>query len=704
MVAIPAIGECSEIDSMKNGGHLILLFCLPILSAWGAEKEMKVMMAKPTPEQTNFFESKVRPLLAENCFRCHGGESGKKPKAGLTLKSLEGMLKGGESGPALVPGDLGKSRIIEAIRYRNENMSMPPKKPLKPERVEVLEDWVKMGAPWPGFEGEIVVRVAGQEEPYDWGKFRREHWSFQPVSKEVPSQVKRKDWVRSDLDHYVLAKLEAAGLEPNLQADRRILIRRVYLDLIGLPPKPDEVKAFLADASPDAFAKVVDHLLDSDHYGERWARHWLDVARYSDGLGGFGDGQDLPSAWRYRDWVVKALNDDLPYDEFVRRQIVGDALDGSSKDPLGTGFFAVGPTYKGDGGDPEATNAAKAETLSDRVDTFSRAFLGLTAACARCHDHKFDPISTKDYYALAGIFNNSRLNLNHPVGSKEEVEAHKAGQAIIKKKQDELNAWSAQIREEGMRVLMRKVDEHLLALYRYHRQRKLPEAIADRNAYAKAHGIEPRRLDQWDRILRDARNKAKFPLLGIWFEKLPLNENTEATEEELVESAKQFRERVTGILKELDEKDVEWRAKMKAENKKLPRPKAPKDDEQFLVHLRNGPCKVGNPDELGAATKQKHKALREELDKLRKEAPPKPPTAHVLAEGGNGDMNVALRGDLAKKGEIVPRRFLRVLAGDDAPAFRDGSGRRQLADAVTDPANPLTARVMVNRVWQWHFG
>ncbi len=680
------------------------LFVAFLSSSIAVPLEKKLTIAKANAEQSVFFETKVRPLLSENCFSCHGGDPKKEPKAGLDMTSLKGLLLGGDSGPSLVPGDLDKSLIIEAVRYRNEDMSMPPKKPLAAEKVKILEEWVESGAPWPGFNGEFAIGKEGSVEPYDWDKFRREHWSFQPVVKPTAPSVQDGQWARVELDRFIQAKLETEGLKPNPQAEKRILLRRAYLDLLGLVPKPEEVKKFMEDESPDAFANLVDRLLDSEHYGERWARHWLDVARYSDGLGGFGDGQDLPGAWRYRDWVVKALNEDMPFDEFSRRQIAGDCLEDQSKDPVATGFFAIGPTYKGDGGDAEATNAAKAETLSDRVDTFSRAFLGLTAACARCHDHKFDPISIKDYYSLAGIFNNSRINLNHPLGTKEEIDAHNQGNALVKKKQDELNAWSAEVREEGMRKLMRQSGEHLLAIHRYHRQRKEEGGIADRNKYATQNGIEPKRLDQWERVLKDDRNKGKFPLLKIWFEKSPLDENTKATEMELFESIQVFGNRIIAILDGLEAKDLKWRQDMKVQGRKLARPKANKDDLTLLNHLRGGPCKIGNPDELGDEFKQKHKAMRDAVSVARKEVPPKPPSAHVLNEGGSSDMHVALRGDLAKKGEVVPRRFLRVLAGDDSPVYKQGSGRKELAAAVTDSSNPLTARVIVNRIWQWHFG
>jgi len=679
-----------------------LVLFLAAFSAGGSPVEKKVMMAKATPDQVSFFESKVRPLLADNCFRCHGGDSNKKPKAGLDLTSLEGLLRGGESGSALVPNELEKSRIIEAVRYRNENMSMPPKKPLDPAGVKVLEDWVEMGAPWPGFEGEILITSPDLEEPYDWEKFRKEHWSFRPILKPSAPTVKQQGWLRGDLDRFVLARMEEGNLSPNPQASKRVLIRRAFLDLVGLPPTPNEVKMFLDDSSHGAFAKVVDRLLDSERYGERWGRHWLDVARYSDGLGGFGDGQDLPNAWRYRDWVVKALNDDMPYDEFVRRQIAGDAL-AESKDALATGFFAVGPTYKGDGGDAEATNAAKAETLSDRVDTFSRAFLGLTAACARCHDHKFDPISIKDYYALAGIFNNSRISTAN-VGTPEQFKAYTEAQASIKAKEAEMRFWSDDVRETAMRVLMRDSERYLVGLYNYHGQRTLLTGIPDRNKYATENGLNPKRMELWERTLKDIRNRAKFTSLDVWFAKLPMKESTEATEQEIVESAKHLTTQVDLVLKGLEEKEIEWRAKIASSDKKPGRPRGSREDETFLNHLRNGPCKIGNVNELGDSEKAKQKEYQVQLDKLKTASPPKPPSAHVLAEGGSGNMNVALRGDLAKKGEVVPRRFLRILAGDEPALYSQGSGRLALADSVTSPTNPLTSRVMVNRIWQWHFG
>ena len=543
---------------------VILGFSGFLLSGWGAEdlakgsREPDLHDRAGDSREWEFFENKVRPILVDHCFRCHGEEP-KKVKGGLRLSSRMGMVSGGDSGAAMVPGDAERSLIIQAIRYKDAATAMPPKRKLSDVEIGDLTKWVAMGAPWPsllpkGEEGLVT------KAPYDWEKLRREHWSFRPVILAKPPQVEDGGWAKTEFDRLVFAGLAGVGLKPNPQADSRILIRRAYLDLIGLPPTAAQVKEFLSDTRPEAFSEVVDELLESEHYGERWGRHWLDVARYSDGLGGSTDGPSLPYAWSYRDWVVKSLNADLPYDQFVSRQIAGD-LEKPEAYPVGTGFFAVGPTYISDGNDPAAQLLAQAETISDRVDTFSRAFLGLTVACARCHDHKFDPITTKDYYAIAGVFHNS-APVEISLASKESTDAHKFGQEKIREAQKILNEFT-------------------------------------------------------------------------------------------------------------------------------------KDGE--------GGGKKGKRS-LVAGEQEKIDQLKANLDRAKKDAPMKPVGAHILKDTGRADMHVAIRGDLGKRGDLVPRRFLEIIAGANAPHFTEGSGRRELAAAVVRPDNPLTARVMVNRVWQWHFG
>ncbi len=500
-----------------------------------------------------FFETMIRPLLVKRCYECHSVDS-KPLKAGLRLDSKSAMLKGGDSGPAIVPGKPDDSLLIESVRY--ESNEMPPNEKLGDAQIAALTKWVELGAPWPQ---EISPSVNSAEKGYDWDK-AAEHWAFQPVRKVMPPAADDNP-NQHPIDLFITARLQEKGLIQNAPAQAIVFVRRAFFDLIGLPPTHDELQHWVQRLRADkhlndaAVAQLIDSLLQRPQYGERWGRHWLDVARYSDIGGWTQDNKPHPSSWQYRDWVVDAFNADMPYDDFVRCQIVGDKIDRQSA--AGTGFFALGPTYASDGGDPESIAQAKGETLDDRVDTFSRAFLGLTVACARCHDHKFDPIPQQDYYSVAGIFNNAR---------------------------------------EGETPL---ADDNVVAAY--HQARK--------PIYDLHHQIGKTR--------------------------------TKAAQEK--------------------------------------RPVSAPEQEQI-------------------------KAWQKEIEKLESKSPPKFAFAHTLHDSGSNDMHVALRGNPLKKGPLAPRRFLRILAGEERPHFNEGSGRTQLADAVTDPKNPLTPRVLVNRIWLNHFG
>ena len=539
----------SERRTMKNPARNILVgICVLIVSMASPSLEAE----EPTAEQFTFFEEKIRPVLAEHCYKCHSSRS-KKLKAELYLDSREGVLKGGETGPVVVPGKPEESLLIRAVVYLDNELEMPPNKKLPDRVIADLQEWIRMGVPWP--REEPSARKEEDVGERDWKKLRMEHWAFRPMKKPAAPEVKNQELVSNPIDNFILAKLESQGLKPLGKAAPRLLLRRVYLDLTGLPPTPSQVDEFLLDKRPDALDHLVHSLLESPHYGERWARHWLDTARYSDGLGGFGDNGPLPGAWRYRDWVVGAFNRDLPYDQFVKQQVAGDLIN----EPLafyGTGFFAIGPNYKSDGGDPEAKAQAEAEALADRIDTFSRAFLGLTVQCARCHDHKFDPIPQKDYYSIAGVFRNSKTH-KRPAASPEITKRFNDHQNAIKETEKNIKDWN------------------------------------DRN---KAGG----------------------------------------------------------------------------ENK---------------------------PDEAEL------KKLQDKLQELKKTVPVKPTgEVHVLAENGNKDMHIAIRGDLRKKGEIAPRQFLTIMTDGSGPVFKEGSGRKELARSIFEAGKPLASRVMVNRIWQYHFG
>jgi hypothetical protein len=354
--------------------------------------------ARPDSRGEQFFEAKIRPALVAHCFECHSA-SAAKVRGGLLLDSREGLRNGGDGGAVIVPGDPGKSRLIQALNHAGLKM---PKKKLPEQVIADFTAWVKMGAPDPRSGGKSVAykRMTAEEA--------RRFWAYQPLAAVKAPPVKNTTWARSDIDRFVLARLEGKGLAPASDADRRTLIRRLSFDLVGLPPTPEEVAAFLDDRSDSALDKVVDRLLASPHFGERWGRHWLDLARYADSNGN-ADNAPFPHAWRYRNYVIDAFSKDRPYDRFITEQVAGDLLQADSpaeKDELliATGFLAL--TSK-----PRAQNNPNylMDLVADQVDVTSRAVLGLTVMCARCHDHKFDTISQKEYYALAGFFESTQL-------------------------------------------------------------------------------------------------------------------------------------------------------------------------------------------------------------------------------------------------------------------------------------------------------
>jgi hypothetical protein len=355
--------------------------------------------AIPTPAQARFFETRVRPVLAENCWKCHGE---KKQKGDLRLDSLSSLLAGGER-KVVVPGQPEKSLLIQAISHTDPDLKMPPTRKLAREQIADLTEWVKMGVPWPGGDskGRVVVRKGGKEITDK----DRSHWAFRPVQRPAAPVVKDTDWVRNPIDAFILAGLEARGLRPDPPAAKHELLRRLNYDLTGLPPTPQEVEAFLSDKSPNAYEHLLDRLLQSPRYGEKWARFWLDLVRYAD-TNSYERDNPKPNVWRYRDWVVRAFNQDKPYDRFIKEQLAGDELPGADADSvIATGFYRLGIW------DDEPSDAVQAryDGLDDIVTTTGQAFLGLTIDCARCHDHKIDPILQKDYYSLLAFFH----NINH---------------------------------------------------------------------------------------------------------------------------------------------------------------------------------------------------------------------------------------------------------------------------------------------------
>ena len=366
-----------------------------------------------------YFERHIRPLLIENCYTCHSRD--KKQKGSLVLDSRAGWVKGGDQGPVVVPGDPDASLLIRAVRYTNPDLQMPPDgKSLSKEAVAHLEAWVKMGAPDPRDGSALEKTLAALPSDPVAG---REHWAYRPLGTYPPPAVKSSKWLRSPIDSFILAKLEAAKLKPADDADRATLLRRVYFQLIGLPPTPAQAIAFLNDKQADAYQRVVDQLMDSPQFGERWGRHWMDLARYADS-NGLDENFLFREAWRYRNWVIDAVNADMPFDRFLTEQLAGDLLPFESiaqrdRQRIAAGFLVVGPKILLSNNEAQK----KMDVADELIDTIGRAVLGQTLGCARCHDHKFDPIPTSDYYSLAGIFTSTQVvQTRHMLGQQRQME------------------------------------------------------------------------------------------------------------------------------------------------------------------------------------------------------------------------------------------------------------------------------------------
>jgi hypothetical protein len=518
----------------------------------------------PTGDQLAFFESKVRPVLVNHCYECHSQDSDDLG-GGLLLDSRAGVIKGGDTGRAIQPGDPDSSLLIAAIRHTNPDLSMPPESKLSDIEIADLEEWVRMRSPDPRTEDTVAKLKA--KSAIDWDK-ARDFWSLKPIKKPSIPATHDNVWPSGDIDRLLLSKIESAGLTPTADADRATWIRRATYDLIGLPPTPEEIDAFVNDKNGDAYAKVVDRLLQSPRYGERWGRHWLDVVRYADTA---GDNSDfpIPQMHKYRDWVIEAFNNDMPYDEFVRDQIAGDLVSGGSieeqhKRLIATGYIANARRF-GSRVDDYPTHL----TIEDTIDNLGRTFLATTINCARCHNHKFDPIPQDDYYAIYGFFQSTR----YPWPGIE-----------LEQKQRDLVPLAPA--EEVARVTAeRKSQQETL-------DREVQSLEKQRDA---ANGDEKKNLEK---AVEEARKKAQS------FSKSPL------------------------------------------------------------------------PYEL----------------------------AYAVADGKADDAALQQKGDPLKPGAVIHRRFLSVLNGNPLPDGDSTSGRLQLANWITDRDNPLTARVIVNRIWLYHFG
>ncbi len=663
-------------------------------------------------EQAEFFEKKIRPILAENCYKCHSVEAGKS-KGGLTLDTREATLKGGEGGPAVTPGNPAKSLLITAVTYQDKDLQMPPKKDaskLPDDQIADLIAWVKMGAPDPR-DGKAKAKLTGLSAE------ARAHWSYQPVKKPAIPAVRNRAWCVTPVDAFILHKIEAKGMVPSPPADKETLLRRATYDLIGLPPTPAEIEAFLKDQSPTAFATVIDRLLASPHYGERWGRFWLDSARYADTSGDRGNNMGMdyrfPYAWTYRDYVIRSFNDDKPYDRFVLEQLAADKLPDlkDQRDLAALGFITVG----------DRTGNAN-DVINDRIDTVSKGFLGMTVACARCHDHKFDPIPTKDYYAMHGIFNSIEEPKEKPVISyakSDDAIAFQSKISALEQKNrdtyyrvvDEKNGQFRQKASGYIRAwyLGRRgaTDEEQLRAIAVRTEEKLDNDVSQavggaigRNdsIFAPLHAFQS---GKWEEIATGkisklnpivaAAMKGSRPYsiddLADLYEKMFIAMDAKAREfVKLSAETKGFDAKVTGAEPGI------------AELASLPLHVTPANyltGEQLRKEMDGWPQGLQN---IGGG-------VYAQINELKLTNAGSDARAMVVTDSKSPtDSAVFIRGQAGVRGDVVPRRFLEVLSGGNPKPFKIGSGRLELAQSIASKANPLTARVIVNRVWLHHFG
>lgn len=536
------------------------------------------------PDQLAFFEKNIRPVLVQQCYKCHSAEAS-KVKGGLTLDTKHGLRLGGESGqPGVMPGKLAESSIWEAILWEDDDKKMPPKQKLPAEVIANFKKWIEMGAPDP--RETKVAAAGGGKRVIDMDQGRK-HWAFQKPVKKAPPEVKTEGWARTDIDRFILAGMEANGLHPVKDADRPTLIRRIAFDLTGLPPTPDEVKAFVADQSPDAVKRVIDMYLDSDRYGEKWARHWLDVARYAE-----SSGKEVnvlyPEAWRYRDYVIESFKKDKPYDLFLKEQIAGDLLQFDDKRDqaqkiVATGFLAIGAK----GHNNRDKRQFIMDMVDEQIDAMSQSMLGLTLACARCHDHKFDPVAQRDYYALAGIF----LSSDTLFGTYKGVQNNNTSTLIDLGREAAQPAALAKISSAEFAALKRKYEEA-------------------------------------DKAAREAESEVR-----------------------------------SMRTKERDKAGV-----------------------SAFLRIRG--------------TLDRAETVRADLDQFYEDGTPRALAMGVLDRDRPIDSPILVRGDIKQPAEVVPRGLVEVLCAKGEPLnISQGSGRLDLAYWIASKDNPLTARVMANRVW-----
>ena len=639
------------------------------------------------PEKLEFFETKVRPILVQRCYECH---SGQESNGGLRLDYREGLLKGGDSGPALQADEPQGSLLLRAIRYQNADLQMPPSGKLDASEIEVLETWVAQGAVDPRAD----LPSGSSDKPQGMSiQDGRNFWSMMPLKPvEVPRAVDA-DWCRNPIDAFVLKELDSNGLRPSPESSRREILRRVTLGLIGLVPESQEYKAFEQDTAPEAYERQVDRLLSSEQYGVRFGRHWLDVARYSDS-NGLDENIAYGNAWRYRDYVVEAFNSDKPFDRFIEEQIAGDLLpDADRQSKTATGFLVLGAKVLAE---PDRDKLTM-DTIDEQLDTIGKAFMGMTLGCARCHDHKFDPIKQRDYYALAAILKGTKTFGDSNFGAiKHWNEISYANQ----QEKEQLKAIDAQIAEKN--GAWNKLKSEAIGKLR----EQVRKQAADYLAVASKLTSEAT-LNEWaqvgeelklhPRVLANSRryldNHRQEPLFAKWHELAGHGDH----------------QAIRDYYQELFERALgEW------EKAKAADAQVKKLEDSTLEAARVALGDVGGF--LAIPAKMEHALDQESLVKIHElaesarlfesAAPDETSVMGVADKGVVDGLAIHIRGSYRNLGDVVPRGFPEVMVSQGAtPIFsRHSSGRLELARWLANATHPLTARVIVNRVWRWHFG
>ena len=676
-------------------------------SLCGRTAQDSLFAAEPlVPEHVEFFEKHVRPLLVQHCQECHGA---KKQEAGLRLDTRQGFLKGADTGPLTVAGNLDGSRLIQVLNHSPNDVQMPPKGKLPQEQLALLRKWVELGCPWP--EGATPADGAGSTQP---------HWAFQQIRQPVIPAARGQTAV----DAFIVGELATKGLDLSPAADRFTYIRRATLDLWGIPPTLEEVREFEADTSPDAYDKLLDRLLASPLYGQRWARHWLDVARYADSKGYvFTAEPRYPYSYTYRDYVVDAFNEDKPFDEFVTEQLAADAVvpGGATANDArlaALGFLTVGRRYLNNNQD----------IIDDRIDVVTRGFLGLTVACARCHDHKFDPVPTEDYYSLYGVFASSTEPEDLPIiGSPREASAYAEFEKELAKREKAVTEYEFEALAKVMEELRARAGDSLIVIAQDSSNwSKLPHLLAGKDEprrqlvdrwkrYLEHADKTPQRIfDPWNRLAKvsaDQFSAEAIKLIDRW--KSPEGAEEAGKINDLIRKA--LIEHPPATLPELgraygqvfSQVCAQWDGLRKQDAAAKSLPDAAAEEVRQVLYGEGSPAVVNGEDSrrlVGRDVRDKVTQLKRSVDNLKVTSPGAPPRAMVMRDGQPQNSPVLIRGNPGRPGKQVPRQFLEVVAGPDRKPFTQGSGRLELAKAIVDPRNPLTARVIVNRIWQHHFG